>query len=80
LIMRNIIITPKRIKKELLILLVCLLIAIAVNIAAIISYQTSWWEILTQMGYEIAIALVLYFIFLIVRVLKFFILKIFSKK
>jgi Ca2+/Na+ antiporter len=74
--MRDITITSKRIKRELIVLLGCLLTAIIINIAAIINYQTSWWEILTQLGYEIVIAFVLYLILLIIRAIKFFVLKI----
>jgi len=78
--MRDITITSKRIKRELIVLLGCLLTAIIINIAAIINYQTSWWEILTQLGYEIVIMFVLYFIILMIRLIVQIIIKIFIKK
>ena len=58
--MKDIIITSKRIKKELYILLGCFIVAFAVNLIAIIIYKTSWVEILSQIGYVLVITLFLY--------------------
>ena len=58
--MKDIIITSKRIKKELYILLGCFIVAFAANIIAIIIYKTSWVETFSQIGYVVVITLYLY--------------------
>lgn len=65
--MKDIIITSKRIKKELYILLSCFAIAFILNIVSIVIYKTSWVEVFTQIGYVIVITIVLYLILALVR-------------
>ena len=65
--MKNIIITPKRIKTELFILLALLIIAELINVYAIAKFQTSWQELYSQMGYVVTIAILLYVVLLIIR-------------
>ena len=65
--MNNIVITPKQIKRELLIWLVCLIVAIAMNIYAIVDYGTSWSELYSQFGYVLFISILLYLIAWIFR-------------
>ena len=65
--MKNIIITPKRIKTELFILLALLIIAELINVYAIVKFQTSWQELYSQMGYVVTIAILLYVFLLIIR-------------
>ena len=60
--MKNIVITPQIIKRELLIWLFCLIIAIGMNIYAIVIYETSWSELYSQLGYVVAVSIVLYLI------------------
>ncbi|MFW6043724.1 MAG: hypothetical protein ACOCPW_05150 [Marinilabiliaceae bacterium] len=60
--MNNIVITPKEIKREILIWLICLIIAIGMNVYAIISYETSWSELYTHFGYVLFISILLYLI------------------
>ncbi len=65
--MKEIVFTPKRQKKELRIFGVCFAIGFLMNLASIIIYKTSWNELFTQIGYVIAIAIVLYLLFAIIR-------------
>ena len=58
--MKDIVISSKRMKKEVAILLACFIIAFVINIASIVIYKTSWLEIFTQIGYVIIITLILY--------------------
>ena len=67
--MQDIIITSKRLKKELYLLLFCFIITNIIHIAAIISYQTSWWELLSQMGYVLVISIALYLLLWLIRLL-----------
>lgn len=73
--MKDIIISAKRQKKELIIFLICFIIAEITNAAAIIIYNTKWSELYTHIGFVFAIALGLYFITLIIRIL----IRIFSR-
>ena len=67
--MKDIVITQTRIKKEFLILIGCFIVAFITNVVSIVVYRTSWVEIFTQIGYVIVIALVLYFLLLLIRIL-----------
>ncbi|MCF8364018.1 MAG: hypothetical protein K9G70_15505 [Prolixibacteraceae bacterium] len=58
--MKNIIITSKDLKRELTIWFVCLVTAIGLNVYAIISYNTSWSELYSQVGYVIVLSLIIY--------------------
>jgi hypothetical protein len=71
--MKNIIITSKDLKRELIIWLFCLLAAIGINIYAIIYYQTSWNELYSQGGYVIALSIFIYAIAWIFRGISFLI-------
>jgi len=65
--MKNIIITPAQIKKELFIWLLCLIAGTGLNIYAIIYYDTIWSELYTQAGYVIALSFVIYLILWVFR-------------
>lgn len=78
--MKDIIITSKRIKRELYILLGCFIVATLINIVSIAIFHTSWIEILTQAGYVSAIAIVLYIIIFIIRLTVYFTFKTFGEK
>ena len=55
-------------RRELKIWLVCFIVANIVNWAAIIKYQTPWYEIFTQIGYVVVSSLLLYGLLLLVRI------------
>lgn len=77
--MKDIIITQKRKRKEITILLSCFIVAFFINVVAIIIYKTPWYEIFTQLGYVLAIALVLFLIVTLVRVLIWTVKRLFRK-
>lgn len=55
-------------RRELKIWLVCFIVANIVNWAAIIKYQTPWYEIFTQIGYVVVSSLLIYGLLLLVRI------------
>lgn len=69
--MKDLVITPKRLKKEIYILLACFATAFLANIGAIIYFKTPWVEVFTQIGYVIVITIGL---FVIVSLIRFIIL------
>lgn len=77
--MKDIIISPKRQKTELKALLVCFILAFALNIGAIIYYKTPASEIITSIFYVITFAIVLYAAWVIVRLIVYLFRRIFKK-
>ncbi len=77
--MKDIIISSKQQKKELLILIFCFLFVFLLNIIGIILYKTPAKEIITQIGYVVVIAFVLYFIIAAFRLLIYLMLMLFKK-
>lgn len=78
--MKDILITAQRQRKELIIYLICLLVAIGLNIFSIIKYSTSWSELITQLPYVIIISLGIYVVTAVVRLLVYLIRIPFRKK
>lgn len=66
--MKDIIITQKRIKKELRTLLVCFVLAIVTNVGAIIYYKTSFFEIITSLLYVLVFAIAIYLLWSFIRI------------
>lgn len=58
--MNDLILTPKRLKKELVIYLGALLSAIFLNVYAILSYKTSFTELWSEMPFVLLLSLVFY--------------------
>ncbi|MDZ7264201.1 MAG: hypothetical protein ONB16_06420 [candidate division KSB1 bacterium] len=67
--MKDIVITRNRIKKEVFSLAVMFLIALCLNIFAIIAYDTNWSELITELPFVVVIALVLYLCYTMVRII-----------
>jgi hypothetical protein len=67
--MKDIIITGKRLKHELMILLISFIISFILNIGAIIFYKTPWTEIITSIFYVITFTVALYVAWIIIRAL-----------
>lgn len=65
--MKDIKISADRQKKELLVFIVCLVVAFILNIVAIVIYKTNWTEVISYIGYVIAIAIVLYILIAVIR-------------
>ena len=58
-------------RRELWILLTCFIVANVVNITTIICYSTPWYEVFTQLGYVVALSVLLYVLTIVVRVVWF---------
>lgn len=69
--MKDRVFTAKRQIKELRILLLCLVFTFLLNIVAVIIYKTPWIEIFTNIGYVIIVAIVLYLLILLIRMIIF---------
>lgn len=78
--MKDYILTAKRQKKELSILLCCFIFAFLLNIAAIIIYQSPWVEVISQIGYVVIVGLVIYAMLLLVRLIIFLVKTIISRR
>lgn len=65
--MKDIIIKNSTLKREIIIWIISLVIAIAINIYAILKYNASWTELLTQIPVMILISVLIYFVTLIAR-------------
>jgi hypothetical protein len=60
--MKEIIITSKRLKKELYFWLAAFGIAFILNVYSILKYHTRWIELFTQLGYLLAYSIVIYLV------------------
>ncbi|MBN1927894.1 MAG: hypothetical protein JW798_18825 [Prolixibacteraceae bacterium] len=78
--MKDIVITPLRIRKELITLLVLFLIGFIANIVAIIVYKTHFIEIITSVPYVVLFSLVAYFLWLLVRIIFYLISRVIKQK
>ncbi|WP_125043105.1 hypothetical protein [Bacteroides faecalis] len=66
--MKDSIITAQRKKKELINLLVCFIIANLVNLYAIITYHTHFFEMITSIFYIIIFTFLIYAFWTIIRI------------
>lgn len=73
--MKDIIISSKRIKKELVTLLVCFIVGFIANIGAIIYYESAAVEMLTSLPYVIVFSGFIYLVWSLVRLIKWFLFK-----
>jgi hypothetical protein len=67
--MRDTIITAKAKKKELLIFTACLIVALILNIYAIITISNKWTEIYTSLHYVFIVALTIYVFISVIRLI-----------
>lgn len=66
--MKDTIITAEAKRRELWILLGCLIVANVINWCAIIKFERPWYEIFTQVGYVTMTMCVLYGLLLLLRI------------
>lgn len=78
--MRDIKITAQRQKTELRAWLVCLAIAFALNVYAIIAYESPATELVTSLLYVLTFSLALYAAWVAIRIVFYAIQKIFQSK
>ena len=69
--MKDTVITAAVKRRELWIWLTCFIVANVVNITTIICYSTPWYEVFTQLGYVVALSVLLYVLTIVVRVVWF---------
>ena len=67
--MKDTLITAERKRIELKTAGVCLLLAVLVNIGSIIYFHTPFYEVFTQIGYTVMIALAFYLIWSAIRLI-----------
>jgi hypothetical protein len=67
--MRDIVITAKKIKREALIVLGVLLAAELINLYAIAKFDTNWSELYSQVGYVFVVAMILYLLVAVIRLM-----------
>ena len=78
--MKDIIITRKRQKTELLVLLACFVVACLTNLYAILTYGGKLTELLTSLGYVLIFTAALYVAFTLLRIIIFAIARLISDK
>ena len=78
--MKDLVISGRKVKRELLIALGCFICAVLINIICIIVYHSQWHEIFTQIGFTIFVAIALYVLLLLIRLIILACRKIFSKR
>ena len=66
--MKDTIITAQSKRRELLIFLVCFVVANIINWVAIIRFSAPWYEVFTQIGYVLVTTVVIYALVALVRV------------
>ena len=77
--MKDIVITERMIRRELLVLLGCFVVACLVNAGAIIAYDRPWSELYSQIGFVIFITGGIYVLLAVFRLLVWLVAKIFNK-
>lgn len=65
--MKDFVLTAKRQRKEIRIYLICFMLAFALNIFAILFYQTEWKELLTQIFWVLALSIGFYILSVVIR-------------
>ena len=78
--MKDIVITAKQLRRELLILAGCFVFAILFDLVAIIKYGRPVTELFTTIGYELVITLGVYLLTLVVRGLWWCLKALFTRK
>ena len=67
--MKDILIKSKKLKKELIILVACFIISVLLNIYSIVKYKTDWSELIGQMHIVVLIAVSLWVLISIFRLM-----------
>ena len=78
--MKDVLISGRRVTRELMIFCACFAVALAMNIFAIIKYQTDWKELITTLHITLALAIVIYVLLGILRLLICGVSRLFRRK
>ncbi len=65
--MKDTLITARRKRQEILCFGICFAAAVLINLGAILYFRTPWYELFTQIGYTLLIAVVLYIVVVLLR-------------
>lgn len=77
---KDIILTAKRQRFELILFIACFLFAFLLNVYSIVTYHTEWKELYTQLIWVLALSILFYGILLIIRLLFWGIKTLLTKK
>lgn len=78
--MKDIIITTRRLKTEIITWAVCFIIVNLANLYAIIEYNTQFIELLTSLGYVAVASIVLYLLWSLLRIIFYGLRRLFIKR
>lgn len=78
--MKDIIITKQRQKTEFITILVCFILAFALNLYAIIAYDGQWKELFWSLGFVAVTTVIFYAVWTIARIAFYIIRKLITKK
>jgi F0F1-type ATP synthase membrane subunit a len=78
--MKDVLISGRRIARELMIFCGCFVFALAMNVFAIIKYKTEWKELLTTLHITVALALVIFVLLGLLRLLVCGLARLFRRK
>lgn len=78
--MKDVLISGRRIAREIWIFLGCFVLAFAINIYAIHEYNTQWKELWTTLPITLAVAVALYVLFTILRLILGGVSRLFRRK
>ncbi len=67
--MRDIVISGRIVRRELLIAVSCFLLSFCINAGTVIAYVKPWTEIFSQIGYVVVISVVFYAVLMFFRIL-----------
>ena len=79
LIMKDIIIKEKHIRRELYLILVSFVLAFVVNVGAIVAFDRPWSELYSQIGYVLFITVGIYVVLATVRIIIALLYRMFRK-
>jgi cell shape-determining protein MreD len=79
-VLKDILIKSSTLKKEIIIWCVSLLMAIAINIYAIIKYKANWSELLTQLPIVLLVSVLIYLLIFVLRGITNTVLKLIKNK
>lgn len=72
--MKDIVISGRIVRREMLIAVSCFLLSFCINAGAVIAYVKPWTEVFSQIGYVVVISVVFYAVLMFFRIL-FIVLK-----
>jgi len=78
--MKDILLTSKRQRTEVVLFIVCFLVAFLMNVYSIIAFGTEWKELYTQLIWVLCVGVLFYGVLLVLRILYYSVKKAMRKK